>query len=133
MSLTTNPERPTDVTSLDSSSSDWGDVEDMSTVSNADVINGQTCGAVGNPRPDMNDKRFLSSRPNSILTWRELKHHIKSSPSSVLRHAALYPTVLCPERPETPRKQCRHCGKSFMLGISLEIHMFRFIRQLRDS
>ena len=95
----------------------------MSTVSDADVIDGQTCGAVSNPHPDTNSTCLLSSRPNSVLTWRELKHHIKSCPPSALRRAALYPTVLCPDRPETPSKQCRHCGKRFMLSISLEIHI----------
>jgi hypothetical protein len=118
-----NESRTSDVTSLDSNSSEWADEEDMSRVSYADVIDSKTCEAVGNPRPDINDTCLLSSRPNSVLSWRELKRHVELCPPSALRHATLYPTVLYPNSPETLSKQCRHCGKRFILSISLEIHI----------
>jgi len=46
-----NESRTSDVTSLDSNSSEWADEEDMSRVSYADMIDSKICGAVSNPRP----------------------------------------------------------------------------------
>jgi len=47
MDVSDNESRTSDVTSLDSGSSDWGDEEDMSTVSDADVIDGNTVNNLG--------------------------------------------------------------------------------------
>jgi hypothetical protein len=117
-----NESEMSNLDSLDgiASESEWDSEDDLSTIDGPTAYDSPS---VGRFRLDAESSCSFKFESSSGSPLKGLKYHIKNCSSLVTQSVVLNRTILDSDNLEAPSQECERCKQTFMLSMTLEIHV----------